>query len=93
MPYIKHDQRKALDPEIDILLRRLLPVGSYAPAPGDLNYVLSRIVWGVFQKFPGYAVANMLVGMLDCVKLEFYRRLVVPYEEEKIKENGDLYVQ
>ncbi len=37
-----------------------------------------------------YSKANELVGVLECVKQEFYRRQVVPYEEEKIRENGDL---
>jgi len=30
------------------------------------------------------------MGVLECVKQEFYRRRAVPYEEEKIEENGDI---
>jgi hypothetical protein len=28
---------------------------------------------------------------MTCAKDEFYRRVVVPYEEKKRKENGDVY--
>jgi hypothetical protein len=31
------------------------------------------------------------VGAIECCKLEFYRRVAVPYEERKIKTNGDVY--
>ena len=30
-------------------------------------------------------------GVVECVKLEFYRRAVAAYEDEKCKENGDVY--
>jgi hypothetical protein len=29
--------------------------------------------------------------VLECIKQEFYRRKLAPYEEAKIKENGDLW--
>lgn len=32
-----------------------------------------------------------LRGAVRCVQLELYRRLAVPYEDEKIIENGDVY--
>lgn len=32
-----------------------------------------------------------VAGALECCKLEFYRRVAVPYEEAKIKLNGDCY--
>jgi hypothetical protein len=28
------------------------------------------------------------MGVLACIQEEFYRKVVVPYEEKKIKENG-----
>jgi hypothetical protein len=31
------------------------------------------------------------IGALECCKLEFYRRVAVPYEDRKIKSNGDVY--
>jgi hypothetical protein len=38
-----------------------------------------------------YFSYNEVVGVLECVKLEMYRRLVAPYEDRKCKENGDVY--
>ncbi len=90
MPYIIKADRKEFDPEIKALLRRLTNKGFAKAKAGDLNYAFSKIVWAVFDANPSYATANELVGMLECVKQEFYRRKVAPYEEKKIQENGDL---
>jgi len=38
-----------------------------------------------------YQTFNDIIGALEGAKLEFYRRVVVRYEEEKIKANGDVY--
>jgi len=38
-----------------------------------------------------YASLNEVIGVLECVKQEFYRKKVVPYEKRKIKENSDVY--
>ena len=32
-----------------------------------------------------------LIGVLECAKLELYRRVAAPYEDDKIDENGDVY--
>ncbi len=37
------------------------------------------------------AYFNAVVGALECAKLELYRRMVAPYENGKIAENGDVY--
>ncbi len=31
------------------------------------------------------------MGALEGSKLEFYRRIAAPYENKKMKENGDVY--
>jgi len=70
------------------LVQEMLPdVTEY---PGDWNYLFSRLIWDEFSRDPSYKAANNLLGMLEAVKQEFYRRKVVPYEEKKMKENGDL---
>ena len=33
-----------------------------------------------------------MMGALECCKLELYRRLVGPYEDEVLEANGDAYV-
>jgi broad-specificity NMP kinase len=39
---------------------------------------------------PKYHKYNAAVGVLECAKLELYRRLVSGYEDTKIIENGDV---
>jgi len=57
---------------------------------GELNFLISSLVWAVFESNPCYQKANELLGVLSAVILEFYRRRVAGYEDQKIKENGDL---
>ena len=33
---------------------------------------------------------NRSMGVLECIKSEWYRRQVGPYEDKKIRENGDV---
>jgi hypothetical protein len=90
VPYIVKADRKEFDPEIEKLLSRLTNKGFAKAKAGDLNYTFSKIVWSVFDRNPSYATGNELMGMLECVKQEFYRRKLAPYEEKKIEENGDI---
>jgi hypothetical protein len=39
----------------------------------------------------GYSKFNRAEGVLSAVSKEFYRRVVVPYENSKWLENGDVY--
>jgi len=59
---------------------------------GQLNYVFSAIIRGYLaQHGKKYQTMNDIVGVLECAKLELYRRVTAPYEDVKIKENGDVY--
>jgi len=87
MPYIPQEERNYLDPAITELVIKLRCTGC---GPGQMNYVISRICNELFDSNPSYARINGIVGVLECAKAEFYRRKAVPYEENKIKENGDL---
>lgn len=89
MPYIKEEQRDSLNNAVNEVLYALENKGQPVVA-GQVNYVLSKIVWELFKDNTNYDTANMLVGVLESVKMEFYRRKVVPYEEQKMLENGDL---
>ena len=64
-----------------------LPVNS-----GELNYAITCILMNYFINHEKlYATINDVLGALEGAKLEFYRRVVVPYEDIKMKENGDCY--
>lgn len=59
---------------------------------GDLNYRIHELIEIYLngQKKLGYAQYNTVVGVLECVKQEFYRRAVSTYEDRKLVENGDI---
>jgi hypothetical protein len=56
---------------------------------GHLNYAITNLLLATEPRT--YAQYNELVGLLECVKLEFYRRAVAAYEDQKILDNGDVY--
>ena len=59
---------------------------------GELNYMLTcKCLEYLKTMGKSYGTMNEIIGALDCAKMEFYRRVVVPYEQEKCKENGDVY--
>jgi len=64
---------------------------SHPKTPGELNYILTMIINNYWQTNGGYRAINDIVGALEGAKLEFYRRVAAPYEDQKIKENGDVY--
>ena len=92
MPYITQHRRRCLDEQFGDSILDLVDIGKYVDSTGELNYVLTKIVKGYFDShLANYAAINDVLGALDGVKAEFYRRVAVPYEEAKIKANGDVY--
>ena len=57
---------------------------------GELNFAITHLV-NTFCKGDSYTAFNEVMGVLESAKLEFYRRRVAPYEDNKIVENGDVY--
>lgn len=80
MPYIKHDRDDLASGFID-------PTDA-----GELNFVVTSTLLRYLGYNAGYADFNEVIGVLECAKLEMYRRMVAPYEDKKIEENGDVYV-
>jgi len=87
MPYIHKDARMKFQEGIDSILEAL---NQEKPKIGEVNYVFSTIIWELFEDDYSYTNGNNLVGVLECVKQEFIRRKLNVYEDQKIKENGDL---
>ena len=57
-----------------------------------LNYTLSSLLSRLSKgESVNYRNINRMIGVLECVKLELYRRLASPYEDEKMQSNGDVY--
>lgn len=84
MPYISQDRRYAFDTGSQ-------PEDGSITA-GDFNYMVSALVDGMLEKYGvSYSALNSLIGALECAKLELYRRIAAPYEDQKRAENGDVY--
>ena len=82
MPYIKQEDRQKV----------FGATGCFPHNAGELNYVFTSILLGYIErKGLCYQTINDIIGALEGAKLEFYRRAVAPYEDTKIKENGDAY--
>lgn len=80
MPYISQQKRQEINE------------GEYPVGVGELNYVITSYCLDFLG--PGelrYEDYNDIIGVLESVKLEFYRRMVAPYEDKKIEENGDVF--
>lgn len=81
-------------PYITALQRCLMDMGKMPENVGELNYEITRLVDWFLKQRPGglnYENLNAVVGVLECAKLELYRRLAAPYEDQKIQQNGDVY--
>jgi len=80
MPYITRAQRD------------LLATGIPPSHPGELNYAITKmLVQYIDNHGLSYHVINDILGALEGAKLEFYRRVAVPYENTKLATNGDVY--
>jgi hypothetical protein len=87
MPYIKREQRGGWDKISKSVCKRLESI-PLEEKDGQLNYLVTKILKGVYS--PKYFNYNRAIGLLECIKQEFYRRDVTRYEGKKIKENGDV---
>lgn len=86
MPYVAEESRDEITP----LLPTVSAVG--AMSVGELNYFITSVLDRyITHNHLTYSTINELVGVLECVKLELYRRVAAPYEEHKQSRHGDVY--
>lgn len=87
MPYLKETDRNSVDVNIAMLGIDFIPQNG-----AELNFVVSTLVNNYLQKNGlNYANVQEMIGALDCAKMEIYRRIAGPYEDQKIEENGDVF--
>lgn len=92
MPYITTDKRAVLDSAIDQLHRAIVDLELDTDdnnTQGNLNYSITRLLRLVYAG-GNYQDVNDAIGLLECIKLEHYRTMAVPYEEQKKFDNGDV---
>lgn len=81
MPYITQERRVLIDTFTE-----------FPQNVGELNYTLSQeIKYYIRGQGIKYQTYNDVIGVLECLKLEIYRRLTAPYEDRKIEVNGDVF--
>ena len=80
MPYINEESRNKIDD------------GVFPSNEGELNYMISSLLDEYLAEYGcNYTNLNQVVGVLECAKLEIYRRMAAPYEDAKMEENGDVF--
>lgn len=91
MPYIDRRRRGQLDRHIDEIVR-------WIAMPGELNYVISRLLTKLVvldsidnpPQVSYHDLSRWRAAVTDAAD-EFYRRVMAPYEDQKASENGDVY--
>lgn len=89
MPYLTKKEKEKLD-------RVRVPQNG-----GELNYLITKLIRDYIGKVGfndklepnklNYQAINDVLGALEGAKLEYYRRIGVPYENMKLSINGDVY--
>lgn len=85
MPYIDPSKRAKFDTilnDIDSMIDNT--------NPGELNYIVTKIIDNYVNE-ENYEKYNEILGTLEAVKQEFYRRQIAKYEDTKIDDNGDIF--
>jgi hypothetical protein len=82
MPYIEKSLRKKMDDIITFMIKNNIEPN------GKLNYVLFKLCKTTVR--PSYNNYKNYIGELEECIAEIRRRLLASYEDEKIKENGDV---
>jgi len=88
MPYIKQERRPEIDKLLEPLIKHLESIPIEAQ-DGTVDYVITKIIKRIYQP-KNFFTLNRALGVLIAVIQEFYRRVVAPYENKKMIENGDV---
>jgi len=86
MPYINQEYRESLDEVVSIMLDKGVEPN------GTLNYVLFKFCKEYFKhrSQESYNTLKNFIGELNESAAEIRRRILFPYEDKKIEENGDV---
>lgn len=89
MPYIKEEDREKIyiEPSSGVEAISLKPIST----PGEIQYAIAKLVQTyIARNGLNYQNCNDVMGALAGAQMEFYRRIVAPYEDSKIETNGDI---
>jgi len=88
MPYIHPNLRSHFDPYIDVLIAQIQH-RDVEIQTGCLTYIIYKLVANLTEN-KGYSDKSKFRASIQDAHDEFYRRKMIPYEDEKIHENGDV---
>tara|TARA_Y100000034_G_scaffold113340_1_gene148261 strand:+ start:3113 stop:3424 length:312 start_codon:yes stop_codon:yes gene_type:complete len=87
MPYITYDARHG-----NGLCDFASDLADYCNNGGDINFAFCTIIDAfIRQKGLRYQTISDIIGALEGAKAEFQRRIVGPYEDQKLAENGEVF--
>lgn len=94
MPYIKQDYRPRLDPHIEALAKEINKIakesGENHAFAGLLDYSYTKLALKTLPE-QRYWAYTLVEGVLNGLAKEFYRKVVVSYEDRQSAERGDIY--
>ena len=93
MPYIIQEKRRQVDYLIDELRFALASMEAddeLNNMEGNVNYIITSLLMKVYgdKDSTSYSSINAAIGVLECAKNEFYRKVAAPYEDQKEFDNG-----
>ena len=84
MPYINPERRRLFDTLLQDCSKQI-------ENEGELNYCIYKLATLMIERVgESYQNLSMCSSAMEHAKLEWYRRRLSPYEDRKIKENGDI---
>lgn len=84
MPYIKSERRRVFDEYLKLCAKEI-------NVEGELNYCIYKLSSLLITRIgTSYDKLSMCSSAMEHAKLEWYRRKMLPYEDIKINENGDI---
>jgi len=91
MPYITKKKRALFNGYIQNIMDN---IKHYSTSSSDSNsmmaYIIYKLIIDLFDKL-NWDVKSDALKILEDVKLEYYRRVLAPHADLKIKINGDIY--
>ena len=88
MPYIKRGVRGLYNGYIRNITNSLNRRKKLTDISGELNYIITKILLDTNPR--RYKDYNSLIGVLECAKLELYRKKIAIYEDIAAAENGEI---
>ncbi len=91
MPYIPQERRQELYPLISKVAGEIQAAveSGIGKRGGEVNFVICSLVDMLYDR--NYTELSAAISDVECAKLEIHRRLLAPYEDVKILENGDVF--